>query len=370
MAFVDVPGRFFYPKWDPTIYNMNNSTGFFAMSATTDYLAFVFTVPKTGTLNTVHLMQAEQTDIQDLHISFQNLDSNNDPDGTVDQFRVFTPQGADLNNHVSVGLITDDGTDGGVKRVVTQGDKIAVVIRFDSTGGDIDIVRGPSKDSIKDETAPYSLFSLDSGATWIPRVTWLNMMLEYETLGIVHIPDTLPIKDRNIVNMANTSTPNEVGFKFQVPFPCNVVGVTASGGGVGLEAVGIENAGGTPVAVAASAFYEADSDANVMRSFYFEEPEVTLNKDTDYYITWKPTSSTLRTTYSWSIEDAAARAGLPWGITSSYNTRKDGGAWTEDTAITMMMSLIISAVDDGAGGGGGSGCTLANGTAVIPPTCA
>jgi hypothetical protein len=356
MGFVDVPGRFIYPRWDGTIWNMNNAGNAQQVNAAADYLAFVFTVPKTGTLNTVHFEQTAQGSIQDLHISFQDLDSNNDPDGTADQYRVYTPTAPDINNYVSVGLITSDGTDVGTKRSVTQGDRMAVVIRFDSTAGDITFRTGATKDGTKDETAPYALFSADSGSNWTLHADWLTLMLEYETDGIVHIPDTLPVLSRNTFSAGSASSPDEIGFKFQVPFPCKVAGVMFNAQSHADVVVGIENSAGTTIAAEVAAFWEQDTATQgTHRSFYFEEAAVELEADTDYYVTWRPITTTSRTTYTWDIQDAAARAGLPWGTTSSYNTRTDGGAWTEDQTITVLMSLIISAVDDGAGGGGGGG---------------
>jgi hypothetical protein len=233
---------------------------------------------------------------------------------------------------------------------------MAVVIRFDSTAGDITFRTGATKDGTKDETAPYALFSADSGSNWTLHADWLTLMLEYETDGIVHIPDTLPVLSRNTFSAGSASSPDEIGFKFQVPFPCKVAGVMFNAQSHADVVVGIENSAGTTIAAEVAAFWEQDTATQgTHRSFYFEEAAVELEADTDYYVTWRPITTTSRTTYTWDIQDAAARAGLPWGTTSSYNTRTDGGAWTEDQTITVLMSLIISAVDDGAGGGGGGG---------------
>ena len=354
MANVNVPGRFVYPYTDPTLWNSNNNGLSSTLDNANDYFAFVFTVPKTGTLNTAHFMMTQQTTIEDIHVSFQDVDSNGDPDGTADQFRVYTPVGGDLDNYISPGLITSTGADGGTKRSVTQGDKLAVVIRFDSTGGDIDILRGIGRDNTKDEGAPYILFSTDAGTNWSPSQVWCAIMLEYDD-GIAHVPDCLPLKDRNQYSLATTSSPtDELGFKFQVPFACKVVGVII-GGAVTDVVVGIEDASKVVVATAVRPFWENDTASGVKRYVYFEQAEVTLAANTDYYITWRPTTTSSRITYSWDIEDAGARAAFPWGTTSSVNTREDNGSWSELTTETMLVSLIISGIDDGAGGGGGGG---------------
>jgi hypothetical protein len=351
MANVNVPGRFFYPRFDPTVYNTNNmgTGGVQTLDAAADYMAFILTVPKTGSLETVHLFQSQQTSIQDLHVSFQDLTATGDPDGTADQFVVYTPVGGDLNTYKAVGPITSDGTGGGARRSVTQGDRIAVVVRFNSTAGDIDILSGVTKDGTKDLRAPYAMFSSNSGTAWAPHYDWPTMMLEYVTDGIIHVPDTLPLlNSRNTVTMGNGSTPDEIGFKFQVPFPCKVVGVEMPGASTDIL-VGIENGAGGTIATEVSSDEPGTGSAGV-RSYYFKEAEVTLAADTTYYITWRPTTATTRTTYNWDLVNAAARAGLAWGTVSSYNTRTDGGAWTEETTKTMICSLIISGIDDGAGG--------------------
>jgi hypothetical protein len=356
MAFVNVPGRFFYPEIEDTIFNQNNPGSSTTMDAAADYVGWVFTVPKTGTLRTAHVEMTQQTSIQDIRFSFQNVDANNEPDGTEDQYRVYTPVGGDLNQYASPGIMSSDGTDGGVKRSVTQGDRIALVIRFESTAGDIDFRRGLTRAATKDEVGPYAVFSTNSGTSWSLFQTWPTFMLEYETDGIVHVPQCWPMLTRNTVSMGNASTPDEIGFKFQVPFACKVVGVVLGGPSTTDAVVGLETAGGSALATAVDALWEPDTGGTaVKRTYYFEEAEVELSADTNYYVTWKPTTATSRTMYNWNLEDAAARAALPWGTTSSYNTRTDAGAWTEETTKTVIMSLIISAIDDGAGGS--------------PPTC-
>ena len=73
-------------------------------------------------------------------MSIEDDKSSSDPvpDGTADQFR-------DVDNTVITGadswitspLITDDGTDGGVKRTVAVGDRIHFVFRYQTfTAGD------------------------------------------------------------------------------------------------------------------------------------------------------------------------------------------------------------------------------------------
>jgi hypothetical protein len=174
------------------------------------------------------------------------------------------------------------------------------------------------------------------------------------------------MKGRNAHAMSNASTPDELGFKFRVPFACECVGIVM-GGGVTDGVAGIEDGAGNPVSTPVGALWEADVGNTGARSFYFEHAAVSLAANTDYYMVWKPGGTSL-TNYSWDVEDAAARAGLPWGVTSSFNTRTDGGSWTEDTTKTMIASLIISGIDNGAGGGGGS-CNygaLSNGTRVVP----
>jgi hypothetical protein len=367
MAYVDVPGRFIYPKVDETIHNMNNPGLSYTLDAAGDYMAFIFAVPKTGTLQTVHIRQTQQTSIQDLRISFQDVDSINDPDGTDDQYRVRTPLAGDLNNYVSWGIISSNGTDGGVKRSVTQGDRLAIVIRFESTAGDIDILRGANRSGTSDEAGPYCMFSSDSGANWAPQQSWPAFMLEYTT-GIVHVPECFPLKTRNTFSAGNASTPDEVGFKFQVPFKCKVVGAEFNSSAHTDAIVGIETSVGGVIATATNALWDGtDNAAGGRRTFMFDHAEVELEANTVYYLTWKPNTATSRSMITWNIEDAAARAGLPWGTTSSYNTRTDGGAWTEDTTITLLMSLIISAIDDGAGGA--ASCSygaISNGTRVLP----
>ena len=371
MAFVDVPGGFIYPRFDTQQFVSSSNAGSYALDAASEEIAFVIVAPKTGTLDTIWFLQKAQTTIEDLHISFQNLDSSNEPDNTADQYRVYTPTAPDIGVYVSPGLITDDGTDTGVKRSVTQGDRIAVVIKFNSAIGDIDIITGIHRGT-SHEYGPFVMFTGDSGTTWgRPTLQWRipAMMLEYETDGIVAVDGTWPVEEtRNTTTIDTASTPDELGLKFQVPFKCKVSGIQ-SGGPASDATLSLENAGGSVLGTAATPLMDPDTSPNNPRLTWFEHAAVELDADTNYYIVWSPTHpTTTRSMYSYNLTDASHRAGLAWGVTSSYNERTDGGAWSEDTTKTMLMALMISAVDDGAGGGGGS-CALANGTAVIPATC-
>ena len=371
MAFVDVPGGFIYPRFDTQQFVANSNSGSYALDAASEQIAFIITAPKTGTLDTIWFLQTAQTTIEDLHISFQNLSSINEPDNTIDQFRVYTPVGGDLDNYVSPGLITSDGTDIGTKRSVTQGDRIAVVIKFNSAIGDIDIITGIHR-ATSHEYGPFVMFTTNAGTSWgRPTLQWRipAMMLEYETDGIVAVDGTWPVEEvRNTVTIDSADTPDEIGFKFQVPFTCKVSGIQ-SGGPADDVTLSLETAGGSVIGTAASPLMDPDTSSNNPRLTPFEHAAVELTAGTDYYIVWTPTSPTItRSIYSYDLTSASHRAGLAWGVTSSYNERTNGGSWTETTTRTMLMALMISAVDDGAGGGGGS-CALANGTAVIPATC-
>jgi hypothetical protein len=337
------------PYWPPQFFNVNNVGSTTLMDAAGEYQAVVFTAPQTGTIKQVHLRIATLTTAEDIHISLQNVDSEGKPDGTVDQFVVLASASLAANSHVASGNITVDGTGGGTKRSVTKGDKLALVYRFDSAVGSVAWTTGHLQNS-GGGTNPNGLSSTNSGSTWSFLDRHPQMVLEYETTGVVPLPETFPFDTNSASSSFNTgTTPDEVGIKFQVPFKGGCIGVYFNGATTDIE-VSIENAAKTVLAGPATG--HADT-TNSQRRLYLFDSAVTLDVDTDYYATWKPTTATSRTFRYFTIEDANFRRTLPNGVLSSYNTRTDGGSWTEDTLRIMPFALAFESLDDGAGGGGG-----------------
>jgi hypothetical protein len=347
MAFVDLPGGCEWPYIHPLFFNANNIGLSTTLDAAADWMAFLIHVPKTGTLNNIWFRQTQQTSIQDLHISFQNVNNAGDPDGTVDEFRVVTPVGGDLNNYVSSGIISSDGTDVGTKRSVTKGDKLAIVFKFNSTAGDIDILSGHNKTS-GSETYPAVKFSTNSGSTWSDVFRFPTFMLEYVTDGIVYVPGVWPSDAITDQSVSSTSSPDEIGIKFQVKADVKVSGVILGGARNAVE-IEIEDGSKVNVAGPVTNIDNTDATTGAKRQVMFASA-VTLSADTDYYLLFRPTTTSSNILRYMGLQSATHRAAFPFGTTQSWNTRTDDGTWTENTDRIGVFALIVEQVDTASGG--------------------
>ena len=151
MTLATVKGGLWIPK--PPAVSTTVSFSTFLIDAAGERVAFVIRVPKTGTLDkaefrvgTVAINAASQ-----VRVSFQDISAaNGDPDGTQDQFRDIAGSAFASNTWMVPGLMTSDGTDTGVKRSVTQGDLLSVVIEYQTfTAADsvnVNRTRSPSSD--------------------------------------------------------------------------------------------------------------------------------------------------------------------------------------------------------------------------------
>jgi hypothetical protein len=365
MALVDLQSIVDYPHWPNNFYNVNNPGNTQDITTANDYHAVAFYAPKTGSIEQVHIQIGALINAQDLHVSIQDADSEFKPDGTVDQFVVLASGSLSANTLIATGPITSDGTGGGTRRSVTKGDKLTVVFRFNSTVGDVDFISGHAPGAAG--MIPNTWISSNAGSTWSSKDHLPNFAIEYVTDGIVYAPNMFPLQASTTSASFNTgTTPDEAAMKFQLPFTGRCVGAYVWGNVTTQLEYSIETAGKT--VVAGPDVVHADTSATPQMRYVQWATPVTLTIDTDYYLIWTPNTVTSKTHRYFTINAAAIRAALPSGLTSSYNTRTDDGAWSEDTVKTLPFSLVFDQLDDGAGGGGGS-CTLVNGTAVIPATC-
>ncbi|RJQ37448.1 MAG: hypothetical protein C4555_06340 [Dehalococcoidia bacterium] len=129
MAFVSLPGEgLWVPK--PIVYSAYSNL---LIDASGERVAITFDAPLTGTLDSFEfrLGTVTQAPVNGLRCSFQDINSAGNPDGIDDQFRVITT-GLTSSTWVAPGLVTADGTDTGIKRSVTAGQRLAAVISFDN----------------------------------------------------------------------------------------------------------------------------------------------------------------------------------------------------------------------------------------------
>lgn len=356
MGMVTVPQHFFPVPPFGQADTAANFTAMGTMNASGDRVAWVFQCPKAGTLDQCEIRIGTNTNNPDngIRISFQDLNASGDPDGGQDQFRDFT-SALSSGLWVTPGLMTSDGTDTGVKRTVTRGQWLAVVIDFVSfVASDAFSIAALRTDQITIGGLCYS----DDGTTgsYVKGSSSLSpvLALKYDDGSYAEFAwPCWAVSSINTFNYSSGSTPDERANKFVPNAPMRVCGawfyidanadydiVLYDSGSSVLASKTVDKdygRGGTPIGPMPVLFDTA----------------VSLSAGSTYRIAHKPSASA-SIIYSYVCPGAAYINALPWGsLAAVMSTRTDGGSWSDSTAEQLLGGLIIDGRDDGTGGGGG-----------------
>lgn len=343
-----------YPA-EPIAWNTASPTSstVLTLAASTTKSAFIFRVPKTGTLDQVEFM-LDTTSVNHttsvIRVSLQDVSlTTGDPDGTQDQFRdIGTLPASD--NWTAPGLMTSDGTDTGTKRSVTRGDLLAFVVEYQTfTAADSAVVdtMDVSTTASFDKLA-YS--DLSTAGVWAKKPTALpRMALKYND-GTYACPyGTWPIVGFAGESFTSTSSPDEVGTLFQLPFPCKVSGVFLSADLDGDADVVLYDTGGsafTNGTVSLDKDVRADANNGWLVAMF--AADITLLANTDYRMSLRPSTSTAVSLGRYTTDSTAIAAAAPGGTHWRKTSRTDAGSWTDvNEANRRFMGLIISALEDG-----------------------
>ena len=363
MAFVDIPGGLWIPapfvgRHDDPAPSSDNT---FRIDAAGERIAFIFRVPKTGTLDKFEWHSSDSTlnAASVLRLSFQNVDlATGFPDATQDQFRdqsTLTSFGWN-----APGLMTSDGTDTGTKRSVTVDDLLAAVIEF-QTFTAADSVRW------RKMVTPYSFQGIFGAfpypASFFASVwatvaeTMPFMALKYSDGTYAQLNDwVLPAGTGstviNTTTFNNGSTPDERGLFFQLPAPVKVGGAWWRADLDGNADYVLYDSDGTTVLASSSLDLNVRGAAKA-GNFFIRHTPISLTASTNYRAVIKPTSVTNLSTYDFDVNAAALLDAVAGGQNWHYTSRTDAGAWTQVTTKRPFMGLLVTAIDDGAGASGG-----------------
>jgi hypothetical protein len=323
------------------------------LDAATEKAAFIIRVPKDGTLDSVGFLlgTVTQAPTNGLKISFQDVSlANGDPDGSVDQYAVVTA-GLVSNAWIDVGAtgyMGSTGTGSGTKRTILQGDYLAVVIEYQSFN---------AGDSLNIRNFAPKLWWAGNAYSDLYTGTWAKanapvLSLKYDDGSYAFMPNVVPYSTASYSAINTGTTPDEIALKFKLPYSAKInglwfYGTLAAGSSVDLILYAADGS-----TVLASASLDGDVVAGVMRMFWVPIAEITLTKDTFYYIAFKPTTTTSINLYWFTVFAAAIFDQLDLNQNAYWSQRTDAGAWTDTTTRRPFLGATISALDDGAGGGG------------------
>lgn len=317
-------------------------------------IAFVFQVPKTGTLDLVEFRTGTVGGPPSIRVSFQDIDpATGSPDGTQDQYRDITVSTDAW--HVP-GVMTSDGTDGGTKRSVTVGDWLGVVFEFASfTAGHFLNLSYFQTYSVASQGAfvDGSWTATFNGTTWSKFVSAPILALKYSDGTYAPISSwTYPINTISTVAINTSTTPDEIGLRFQFPFACQVSGAWMRGDLGNVADLILYDAADNVLAS-----FSHDPDIRVagggINKFWRFAP-VDLSANTTYRLILKPTSTSSVSLYTMNLANANHLQAIDGGTEWYYTSRSDAGAWTDTNTRRPFMGLQVSGVDTAGGGGGGA----------------
>lgn len=327
-----------------------------ALDAAADRWSPVFRAPKAGTIDKIRIVLGAVTKdaTTELTASFQTVSlTDGNPSGTETYFRVIPNADIVANDFLLTGKITDDGTDTGAQWTVAMGDLLCASVRISTfVAADSVIIN-----SINGFTRNFGIFvgylaenltgAYAKAANRVPMIT-----LFYSDGSVEEVEGCFPPMKFGVVNYNNTTTPDEYGLRFSLPYPAKL---TAGYSGMDMDgdvdfvlyaAAGLTNLGS----------FDKDVRGATVSSvgpFQFNA-EQTIAANTAYLLALKPMSAT---NIALAYADVAAQVDWDaWGGQELYGGSDKDPAVYGDFALTTtrryLMGLKISALDDGAGGGG------------------
>jgi hypothetical protein len=321
------------------------------INAAGDKYGWVIQAPKTGTLDKAEFLLGAAGTPADLKLSFQDIAlATGLPDGTPDQFRVI-PSASVAAGWAVPGLMTDDGTDTGVKRSVTAGDLLGVVMEFDTTGGDV----RPAPINVATNVWNTSIYSYTledtTGAGFTKSQRVGTLALKYDDGSYAYLgPHMVPAAAVTTTIFNSTDTPDEIGLRFAFPVSVQIdmVWVLINLGNA-ADLVIYDTDGATPLVTIA---LDPDVLAATPKVGAFRLPTpLTLAASSFYRVVLKPGASDI-SLYDFTVNAAALLGAMPGGPDFHLTSRTDAGAWTDTTTRRPWMGVHVSGVDVGGGGGG------------------
>lgn len=310
-----------------------------SMSATGDVFAAPTHSPQTGNVTGVKFATGTVTTGCTVAVTIETVDSATGfPTGTLYHANATT-------------TVVIANTDDNVLKTATfpgnvpttKGDPFAIVIRVSSGTPTTMNFRAMTLDTA---LAPPSRYRVQAGTTTLVSSQSPCMSLTYTT-GEVALQTGLPHANSSNLTMSTTTTPDEVGIKFTVPFNCRSTGFSIrSGNGAGFKASDVVLYDSSNNVVA-SATLNSHFIKGLAADFPYRQywsSTVDLKKGRTYRLVLKPTTSTSWTTALVKLSTFSATPASFSAISYAYTQRTDAGSWSDDTDSAVAMTAIIDKI--------------------------
>lgn len=342
---VEVPGGLWLPEPFPSGSSYPSVDNVVLLDASGEKYALIFRAPKTGTLDRfeVRLGAVTQAPASGLKFSFQTVDlTTGHPDEVVDENATVTA-GLTAQAWVNPGSFSSG-------RSVTRGDLVAAVVEFAAwaAGDSLQLSAWYGAGDVAPVHTTYA--DHKTVGAWAKNTSPPPFALRYTDGSYAVIPGVHPASAVNAIGFTSSSTPDERGMRFTLPFAARLRGVLFR----------LENAASASVDVVlyqdSTVLETIALDTDTMYSVGAARPAMALfdsllSANTLYRVVVKPGATSLAI-FDFEVAAAAIMDAFGGGQNFHYTQRTDGGAWTDTTTKRPWMNLWLSQVHDGAGAGG------------------
>lgn len=322
-----------------------------------DKTAWIVRAPKSGTLHSFEWRNGATATLNaTLRFSFQGVNASGEPDGSPTHFVTTTSAPGAQAWIAPPGPLTDDGTAGGNKKVVTQGDLFAIVLDTTAyTSGGLNAVGLTAGDDVAG--FPYQTHFETSWAKL--GNTSPVFALKYADGTYGSIPMVYPYSLLNTHTYNNTSTPDEIALVITPAFDIDVAGVRLKINVSAAADLVLYDANDGVLTSLSLVSASAQQVAAARYPAYFFPATIRLLAGQTYRLAVLPTSGSNITFHSFSVADAAILASLFGGGSAYYAERTNGGAWSPTTTQRPFIDLWVTAINSigvgsSQGGFGGS----------------
>lgn len=222
MTLENIDGALWIP-WLPAFIGNVPYFNFVTVDAGAEKAAIILRAPQDGTLDQFEWcsLNSDVSNGSDLRYSFQDLDSTGLPNGTATYYRIVSPTFSSTDWQ-ETGILSDDGTDIGVKKAVSRGDMLACVIEWD-TFNSPDILRIGFASGIGATSNDVLFYSSGTWAAADADGSIPSAALKYDDGSYPYIPGCFPSLDTTGDELPETQ--HEWGMAISFPAPVLVGGV-------------------------------------------------------------------------------------------------------------------------------------------------
>lgn len=296
--------------------------------------AHVFEVPKSGTVSTVRVRVNAASDPQTLRVGLYTVDTDGLPTTTAYGGSVYGTATPTANSELAVTL--------GTAATMTRGDRVAVVVEFDSTVGSVNIGRNGNITTLFPYTALYT-------GSWAKNAGGPIVTLGYSDGSYPPIFGVLPSLSNYSSQTFNVDTSgfDEYGFVWTAPFAGRLRGVV---GPIATAAAGADFELIRYTGTTADETVTVDGD-HVVSTFNSRPHHILFPTGMRFQrgdvirVAVRPTTTNGITINHLTVTQSAILEAF-FGTDFKLCRRLDQGAWTDEATMAPIIYPLIDQLDD------------------------